>query len=343
MKQLIGIVSSLSLGGTFLDWSLHFLSGKNYYYNVFQSQWTLLTQDPLTEINAHGHNKNHPVGLAKTKETMDVLQARPDGMYSFYAGLIQPDVVASNLDIDVHNLSNDQYKLIVNEQRKNFQEQWQYCCEHTDSAVFVSLPKDAVLYKFFNRSLDRMPFENRPAANAEEIRNQFDQIFFAQSKKDWEANDLTEIWDLRERLALCLRPFDLQHTYIDQVDFSTPHLAINSTDLWHNGIDVVQQVMAFCKLDIVPERFEKWKLVYKKWQTIQEPVLNFVYHYQDMVDAIVTNKNYELPSLTFDQEVILQHCLIYQHALNLKTWQLSKFPTNAQDLHKLLEPNIHTV
>ena len=60
------------------------------------------------------------------------------------------------------------------------------------------------------------------------------------------------------------------------------------------------------------------------------------------MDAIVNNWHYEI-DLTFEQEVIVQHCLIYQHGLNLKTWQLEQFPRNTRDLHRLLEPNTHTV
>ena len=48
----------------------------------------------------------------------------------------------------------------------------------------------------------------------------------------------------------------------------------------------------------------------------------------DVFDAIVHNWYYEIDNLTFEQEVIIQHCLIYQHGLNLKTRQLEKFPSN---------------
>ena len=40
------------------------------------------------------------------------------------------------------------------------------------------------------------------------------------------------------------------------------------------------------------------------------------------------------------QEAFIQRELIYKHNLNLKTFQLEKF-INTQQLHNLLEPNIH--
>ena len=35
--------------------------------------------------------------------------------------------------------------------------------------------------------------------------------------------------------------------------------------------------------------------------------------------------------------------LIYKYGLNLKTWQLEKFPNNTKQLHELLEENIHPI
>jgi hypothetical protein len=71
-------------------------------------------------------------------------------------------------------------------------------------------------------------------------------------------------------------------------------------------------------------------------------LLEFCYNYKHIVDSVVNNWYYQI-DLTFEQEVVIQHCLIYQHNLNLKTWELTKFPSNTQDLHKLLEPNIHPI
>ena len=42
------------------------------------------------------------------------------------------------------------------------------------------------------------------------------------------------------------------------------------------------------------------------------------------------------------EQAFTQHKLICKHNLNLKTQQLETF-TNTQQLHNLLEPNIHTL
>ena len=98
--------------------------------------------------------------------------------------------------------------------------------------------------------------------------------------------------------------------------------------------------MNWVELPIDNDRYNQWVPIYEDWQQIQMNSLRFQYNYKHIVDCVVNNWSYNI-DLTFDQEVVIQHLLIYQHNLNLKTWQLKKFPGNTKDLHLLLEPNIH--
>jgi hypothetical protein len=173
------------------------------------------------------------------------------------------------------------------------------------------------------------------------VTDQLQDFFFSNSIDTWNRLGLTDVWDVRERRALDLR---LNHnediTFVAKLSF--PHQWIYCQDLWSRGPDVVQKVMQFLDLAIVPERFDHWLLVYRKWQKIQMDAQEFDYNREHIVESIVNNWYYEI-DLTFDQEVIIQHLLIYKHNLNLKTWQLTKFPNNTQELHKLLEPNSHPI
>jgi hypothetical protein len=101
--------------------------------------------------------------------------------------------------------------------------------------------------------------------------------------------------------------------------------------------------MEFCELAVDATRWESWLAVYNKWQKLHLEILEFTFNYQHIVDAIVNDWYYELNDLSFEQEIVIQHCLIYQHGLNLKTWGLEKFPANTKELHQLLEPNIHKI
>ena len=64
--MIFATTSPKSVGCTFVDWSVHYLSGKNTFFSVRHNQWLPLIENPLTTDNAHHHKKNHPSGLKNT-------------------------------------------------------------------------------------------------------------------------------------------------------------------------------------------------------------------------------------------------------------------------------------
>jgi hypothetical protein len=67
-----------------------------------------------------------------------------------------------------------------------------------------------------------------------------------------------------------------------------------------------------------------------------------MWYVDEIVDDILYNRPRNLLDFELDllQEAIIQQKLIKNYNLNLQNWQLDKF-TNTQQLHKLLEPNVH--
>ena len=67
-----------------------------------------------------------------------------------------------------------------------------------------------------------------------------------------------------------------------------------------------------------------------------------MWYVDEIVDDILYNRPRNLIDFDLDllQEAIIQQKLIKTYNLNLKNWQLECF-TNTQQLHSLLEPNIH--
>jgi hypothetical protein len=181
--------------------------------------------------------------------------------------------------------------------------------------------------------------QNKPV-DAAETKQEFQEIFFSSSAADWTAQNLNNIWDQRERMALDTRPFDLP--LFNQIDLTQPHLWIGCQQLWQQPEKTLTKILEYCELNIDQTRLRLWRPIAHQWQQMQLQLLEFGLVYQHIVDATVNNWNYAI-DLSFEQEVIIQHCLIYQHNLNLKTWQLHKFPNNTQALHQLLEPNTHPV
>ncbi len=334
------ITSRRSVGCTFFDWTIHFLSGQQNFYQVAKQKWLPISQNPVMEINAHGHPKNHPRGSTVTLQQLETLLTQsPDHIYSLYPTTIRLDTAAEHFGIPVECVGQpDNYKKIVRYISEDFDKNFKNCYQKNIPLIYIGEDPRVALYHIGARTLDIGLISTSPHASADEAKKEIQQIFFSKSEKTWNQLNLTNIWDQREKQALDFRPFHPHYCNTDQMKY--PHLWINCQDLWTRGETVALQMLRYLNLELDQQRLETWRPVYAKWQSIQLKRLEFCYSYQHIVDSIVNNWYYEI-DLTFDQEVVIQHCLIYQHNLNLKTWQLEKFPNNTQDLHKLLEPNTH--
>jgi len=336
MKQLICVTSVYAVGGTFLEWSINYLSGKTKYLH-YREGWIDLSNNPLHQINAHGHTKNHPSGQQKTQKLVNNLQEKSD-FVSLYPFPLHADESAKILNLNIRDLNEEQLKTINDYQDTDYNQMLSWLSENNAHIIFISLDNSLPVYANVEvRSLDRKWHSPSPMLSIDERRQDLDSIFFQRSCKQWDDLNLTNIWDTRERLALNTRPLKFRQP---NVNLAIPHYWIDSQELWYNGINKINDIMAWLNLQIDQTRIEHWQQVYNQWKNIQIKNLEFQYQYKHIIEATVNGWSYPI-DLTFDQEVVIQHCLIYQHNLNLKTWQLEKFPKNTLELHKLLEPNIH--
>ena len=104
---------------------------------------------------------------------------------------------------------------------------------------------------------------------------------------------------------------------------------------------VILEILDFTGSKLQQQRWNSWLSVYDQWRSRHDQ--SFSRNFNKIIDSIVNNRYMSLKryNMNFYKEVLIQHALIFHHNLNLKTWQLSQFPENTQDLHALLEPNIH--
>jgi hypothetical protein len=85
-----------------------------------------------------------------------------------------------------------------------------------------------------------------------------------------------------------------------------------------------------------------WIKIYADWKKFHYQRLMFCWYFDQIVNYIINGYYMDLSRFNLDimQEACIQHHLIYQHDLNLKTFNLKKF-YNTQQLHQLLEKNPH--
>jgi hypothetical protein len=338
MNRKICIFSDNSVGCTFVDWSLYFLSGQTNFYYAPKDMLLPLVDNPIESCNAHKHQKNHPAGLDMTRDYFEKFQNKnfDSNLFSVYSQRVRSSVAMKLLNIKFIDAQN--FESILEYQRQDTQNLFDWCNNADIDLVHVTSTNVPPLYFLEARSVGYFLSKNQLASSQEQLDQEFHEIFFKESVKQWYSMGLTNIWDVRERMALDLRPFFL---YTLPVGACQPHFKVNCQKIWSNQNFIVD-LLDYLKITIDKQRFEVWKTIYRTWQTMQYTQLEFAYKFNDIIAATVNG--WFMPiDLNFAQEVAVQHALIYRHGLNLKTWQLNKFPANTQLLHQLLEPNIHSV
>jgi hypothetical protein len=338
---IVCVTSKQSLGCSFVDWSINFLSGRDQYFKIDGLKWTPLTSNPLTAYNSHGHKKNHPAGYRATSQYIEEFLKQSPDLYTVYPSMIHVDDVCQQLNIP-HQEVYSHFDQICQHSLSDFQNIINSCFDYNVKLIYVHGNAQARGYFWNQRALDRQILNAEPYRDFEHARLDFQQVFFNNSIDSWNRLNLTNTWDVRERMALDMRPYDLKF-YNNDVSITFPHVWVDCQDLWYNTTDVLDDIMKFINVPIDQQRWSRWIPIMQTWQTIQRNQLKFYYVVDHIVNSIVHNWYYPLESLSLAQEAVIQHCLIYKHNLNLKTWQLETFPANTQDLHKLIEPNFHIV
>lgn len=336
------VTSQFSAGCTFLEWSVHWLAGHQHYYNVNMSHWIELVPNPLEHTsvkNAHGHKKNHPAGSAATKKVIDALAGLPrNRVYSLYPIRQHIDHCCHELGLDVWTLCHsDVWDKVLDRIGQDYNELISYCVYRGIPVTYVYFDERSLPYTWNQRCLDGFITKRQQADHPDELFQEFDQVFCRVDQNHWDGNE--HVWDLRERLALNIRPFRFSATAVDNASCHRIHCR----DLWFETEKVTLDLLHRLGLDLNHQRLALWRPIATAWQDNHRENMWFPDNLDRIIDAIVNASDLSLPELTLKQECIIQHRLIYQHNLNLKTWNLTKFPNNTLELHSLLEPNIHNI
>lgn len=289
--KIIAITSALGVGGTFVDWSLHFLSGQSRYFSVADQSWIDLVDQALTHENAHQHKRNHPLGIDKVDHYIKMLSQTPHELHSFY-------------------MLDDYFESTVNAPTTQLIEK---CHSHQIPVVYLHVPQHLIGYAWRKR-------------NGITVDNNSD----------------VALWDQREQLALDFRPFDTS-VLIPDIATTDSTVWIHCEQLWQSPELVLREIMSKLSVTVVESRYSQWCKQADQWRQMQLSYTKFVRELDHIVAAIVNGWSHPLDRLTLTQEAVIQHCLIYQHNLNIKSWGLDHFPNNTQLLHQLLETNHHLV
>jgi len=331
------IMAELSVGGTFLDWSLYYFSETREFYNPLDDSYNNLVTDPITSTNAHKHNKIHPASFEEFKFCIDQLSNNKN-FYSIYPWLGL--TLSSNIDVlkflrnNKFDVNNDweKYNKELNKELNPMQILFQnYLIEHKLKTVFISNTLEDQLYTLFNSHREQ-------SSSPESEIKLFYNKFFSGTTGKWETSNM---WELRENLALSWRPFNpLMH----QLNVSLPNsliYEISSSDMIDRLDLKIRELLTFFKIDQNTKKFDHWQQIYQSWRKLHD--IKFHRNWKLILDNIVSGQDHDLSEydMNITKDAFIQHILLYKYNLSINGYKITNFPTNTKLIHALLEPNPH--
>jgi hypothetical protein len=312
---MIAILTDPEIGGTFLTWSIYYLSGRTSYFSARHDKSVEVCHNPLSGKNAHNFVPNQP------------------NRYDEFANIFQK-TLEHNEYLYMHQLIHGTEYAVAE------------VCKNAEKIIILSLRPEHVLYRcgYTPRANSWHGYSGKKLTDPDSIYEDFTEYFFKESKQLWAQEKLNNIWDKREFIALNFNLFKLS-SILDYINTPTKYYQIDALDVWTNFDQHINKLFSYLDIPVDQNRLENWMSVYSIWKNNHTKRLNFVNNFELIIDNIINNTHMDLETFDLDlvQEAAIQQVLIYKHNLNLKTWQLTKFPNNTQELHKLLEPNIHAV
>lgn len=323
--EIISVASDVSVGGTFLSWTLHWLAGHDTVFSYEQKQWLNIPSNPNNKTNAHKFSSNLMSGPERFYDMLGVLQDTDTAEFHhvYFHPFRNPNHGDSKVALDtLCNISNK--VLVLEHQGKN---QDLYWCKY---AARTHTPK----INNWNEYYSDWDEQHRDFVQAK-LTNEQGKVIFDSFPES--------VWDYREFLALHwpqLVPPRLSSFF----DYSQTHFLINTYDLFNSLDQHIHYIFEYLDLEINPSRLTDWQLVYQEWRNVHHDRMQFQTYFDTIVENIIHNRHMDLTRFNLDivREAAIQHHLIKHHNLNLKTWQLTEFK-NTQQLHALLEPSQHSI
>ena len=328
---LISIATDPAVGGTFLAWSILWLSGQTHHYNVRSGQNQSVTPDPLTTNNAHAFCVNHARNQTELEQFLTELSQLSDDSVQlvYFHNFERPNYTGPADKSWLFDPELDQQAI-------------QLAGELSDYIIRIKLPKHHHLYytKLEPRSL-RKKWRDPTQFNetAKQQHEDFIEYFFGSDLRQWQSLDLNEIWDQREFLALNLRP-ELTASFADSAFTDHDHYGLIAGDHWFCLDRAICYLLDHLGLRRDMQQWNRWMDIYPKWSAIHYERMQFVWAFDQIMQSILHGRNMDLQRFNLDivREAVIQHYLLYQHNLNLRSHGINKFVDTYQ-LHQLLEPN----
>ena len=304
--MIIAFAGVHGLGQTFMDWSFNYLAGKDSYWH-YQKGMMPLVNDPTTNQNAHGHDKNHPVGLEATKEFL--IKAKQAGIdnTTFY-----PYIDGLSAGPETLRLEEQLYELLSKEDVKTFT---------------INLTKP---YPYFFM---------RNGANKDQVLDLL-QSWLKSDSVAFKENDFGSI-----REAMAFKIIGNRRKWLESLDKfyhkinPTVERYFTDEDWVAKTEDCLRTIFDDLSIKIDNTRLDGWRDIRSKWVTFHERVKKwYEIDIPNITRNIIENKSMDLDQFDMDireEATVMAHLMKdYGRRLRLPT---DYFPKDTKELHRLLK------
>lgn len=312
--MIVGILGPAGCGGTFIDWSLHYLSGKtnNWVIECDQKGGTetkaciqqIVDNPLLSNATAHGHKKCHPSNKL-LPVVIDILKQQPlQDLYTFYH--------VEGMD---KGQTETSYHQIIN--RYSDLKFINYEFQESDIDIIFGLQCEKLTLSAIH----------------------FDKLVPSEITTDY--LEKLAPWDQRELLSLFYPKCIRGQTINEKKQTHTNSIAITGHNMFYSLPDVIDNIFEFLNLPMDLTKKSHWEEIYQHWKKGNDS--NFYQDLNYIVDSIVNNRFLDLSqyNMTFVKEIIIASKLLYNYNLALRANGMSRIPLNTRAWHEILELNVY--
>jgi hypothetical protein len=294
------------MGATFMDWSWHWLKGSESYWN-YQKGRVPLVQDPILDMNAHGHSKNHPTGLEEWRKF--IRMAKKESL-----------------------IAGEDVSLYPNHDRrdgKEFVNNVNWFVKQGVDVVVIERTEDLHYAELSARGEKGDGHGNKPGHD-----------FFIGSAPL--TSDDTSVRKMREIISITYS--SQQRTWLKKLKEEFKHLdknvmKVTDRDWIYKTEDTMPRIMDRFNQPIMRDRVAHWHDVVKKWRGSHQ---NIEYFYNttmpEIAKKIVDGESMDLRPFEFGflDECFVMMLVMVNHSCRLVLTD-DNFPKNTKDLHKFLK------
>lgn len=310
--MIAGLLAPGGSGGTFFDWSLHYLAGdaQHLVLNLLndhpdrsvQQIWVTVPDDPLNSLTAHGHKKTHPDTMSTASIFFDVWREKPQqDLFSFYF----VDRMGPGIESTCHR--------------------------------DIALANADV--RFFSFRFDATDLDHLFALQIEKIQGLWLR-YLSQTAGNRKPDDIP-IWEQRELIALYYFESVRNQTVSGNLDGVQNHLWVDWKHFIDDFDDCVISLLEWLDISVAQDRWHHWLNIYHLWQKTLSR--EFFQCLPEILHNITNNVDYDLSrfNMTTAKEIVIERLLIEKHGVCLRSYGQMCMPNNTQGWHALLEPNIY--